>query len=345
MHLCDTKVSGTKKYYKIHGLGDNMGFFQTRNITKQYGRQKVLNDICLSAEQGEFVSILGESGSGKTTLLRIISGLEEQFTGEIFIGDSNITRLSAQKRGISMVFQESLLFPHLSAIENIEFGMKIRGVPKSRRYGEAKKLLELVQMQEHENKYPNQLSGGQKQRIAIARAVIVKPLLLLLDEPFFSLDANLRVNMCEFIRSIQRQTGITTILVTHDREEAMKISDRMALFHGGSIAQFDKPAMLYENPSDLYTASFMGDINILAEEEDYYMVIRPENVYLCNEAVEEHNSAVVKDLQYTGSRTKCKALYKDREIILFLPGNAEKVRIGDKIYITIDRNKIQKIKA
>ena len=311
-----------------------MSFFQIKNITKKYGELKVLNDISLSAKQGEFISILGESGSGKTTLLRIISGLEGQFAGEIFLKDRNITKLSTQRRGVSMVFQE-----------NIEFGLKIRGVTKSQRYREAKNLLELVQMDRHENKYPHQLSGGQKQRIAIARAVIVKPLLLLLDEPFSSLDANLRVDMCDFIRNIQRQTSITTILVTHDREEAMKISDRIALLYGGEIAQFDEPVKLYEKPSDLYTASFMGDVNILVEEESYYLAVRPENIRLSSSDREGCNSAIVKDLQYTGSRTKCKALYEDKEISFFLAGNAEKVKISSKIYIEIDKSKILKIKA
>jgi len=345
LHLFNTKISRRKIYYEIHALGDDMNFFQIKNITKKYGKLKVLNDISLSAKQGEFISILGESGSGKTTLLRIISGLEGQFAGEILLKDRNITKLSTQRRGVSMVFQDYLLFPHLNAIENIEFGLKIRGVTKSQRYREAKNLLELVQMDRHENKYPHQLSGGQKQRIAIARAVIVKPLLLLLDEPFSSLDANLRVDMCDFIRNIQRQTSITTILVTHDREEAMKISDRIALLYGGEIAQFDEPVKLYEKPSDLYTASFMGDVNILAEEEGYYLAVRPENIRLSSSDREGCNSAIVKDLQYTGSRTKCKALYEDKEISFFLAGNAEKVKISSKIYIEIDKSKILKIKA
>lgn len=322
-----------------------MSFFRAESITKQYGSLRVLDRIGLDIAQGEFISILGESGSGKTTLLRIISGLEEKHQGEIFLDGRNITGLAVQKRGVAMVFQDYLLFPHLNAIENIEFGLKIRGVAKKQRYEEAKKLLQLVQMEEHEGKYPHQLSGGQKQRIAIARAVIVKPLLLLLDEPFSSLDVNLRVDMCDFIRGIQKQTGITTILVTHDREEAMKISSRIALLHKGRITQFDEPARLYEKPLDLYTAAFMGDINLLSEEAGFYSAVRPENIALCGEEGKDRISAVVTDLQYTGSRTKCKAERDGREISLFLAGNAEAVKIGSNIYIEIDSSKILKIKA
>lgn len=322
-----------------------MSFFEVKGITKKYGDMKVLDGISISAEQGEFISILGESGSGKTTLLRIIAGLEDKFEGEVFLGGQAISKLPTQKRGVSMVFQDYLLFPHLTAIENIEFGLKIRGIGKGRRSEEASKLLKLVQMEEHKDKYPHQLSGGQKQRIAIARAVIVKPSLLLLDEPFSSLDANLRIDMCDFIRSVQKQTGITTILVTHDREEAMKISNKIALFNKGRITQFDVPSGLYEKPVDMYTAGFMGDINILSEAGGFFRIVRPEDIHISEEGREGAFGVIVKDLQYAGSRTKCKVMHEGREILLFIAGNDDNIEIGSKINIRINQQKILEIKA
>lgn len=235
-----------------------------QNITKTMNGQKVLERIHLQAEEGTFLSILGPSGAGKTTLLRIIAGLAKPDTGRLFIQNQEMTEVPAEKRNLGYVFQSPLLFPHMSIQENIRFGMEAKGWSRKRMEEKTAQLLQLLRIEGLETRRPGQISGGQQQRAAIARALAPAPRLLLMDEPFSSLDAQLRTEMGAWIREIQRATGVTTVFVTHDRNEAMALSDKIALLSEGRVIQQDTPRNLYLRPVKQMAALFMGPCNFIA---------------------------------------------------------------------------------
>lgn len=232
-------------------------------VAKQFAGRNVLHDISLTLSPGEFLSLLGPSGCGKTTLLRIIAGFERADQGRVCLGDLDIGRLPANQRNIGMVFQAYSLFPNMTATENVRFGLRVRKVNAAEQRRRAAEMLELVGLGEHAGKYPNQLSGGQQQRVALARALAIQPALLLLDEPLSALDAQVRVQLREEIRRIQRETGITTVFVTHDQEEALSISDRVAVMHQGEVVQIGAPASIYQNPTHGFVARFIGVSSVL----------------------------------------------------------------------------------
>ncbi|MFC6464113.1 ABC transporter ATP-binding protein [Marinilactibacillus sp. GCM10026970] len=228
------------------------------NVQMSYGDKNVLNHINFNIPEGKLVSILGPSGCGKSTTLMLISGLTFPSSGKILFGDKEVTKLDAVKRKVGMVFQNYALYPHLSVLENIMFPLKMEKMPKKEREARALELAELVQILDHVHKKPKQLSGGQQQRVAIARALAKEPSILLMDEPLSNLDARLRIEMREEIRRIQQETGVTTIFVTHDQEEALSISDEVMVLNEGAIQQYSDPITLYNKPNNQFVAQFLG---------------------------------------------------------------------------------------
>jgi putative spermidine/putrescine transport system ATP-binding protein len=240
-----------------------MAFLEIRNIQKSFGATQVVRDFNLDVESGEFVSFLGPSGCGKTTVLRMVAGFEEPSQGRIVVAGKDITNLRPNQRNIGMVFQAYALFPNLTVAQNIGFGLKVAGMARADIDARVGEMLGIIKLPQLGDRYPYQLSGGQQQRIALARALAPKPKLLLLDEPLSALDAKVRVSLREEIRSIQKSLGITTIFVTHDQEEALSISDRIAVMYGGKAEQVGTPFEIYNKPETKFVANFVGTLNVL----------------------------------------------------------------------------------
>jgi putative spermidine/putrescine transport system ATP-binding protein len=239
-------------------------YLELRNLSKSYdGHSKALDDVSLTAAKGEFITFLGPSGSGKTTTLMLVAGFEAASAGDILIDGRSIGRVPPHKRGIGVVFQNYALFPHRNAAENVAFPLLMRKLPKQQALAKAKDMLALVGLERFGDRYPREMSGGQQQRVALARALVFDPALLLLDEPLGALDKNLREQMQIEIKSVQRRLGVTTIFVTHDQSEAMAMSDRIVVFEGGRIRQVGAPLDIYQHPSSVFVARFVGDSNIL----------------------------------------------------------------------------------
>jgi ABC-type Fe3+/spermidine/putrescine transport system ATPase subunit len=234
-----------------------------RAVSKRFGAREVLKTLTLEIVSGEFLTLLGESGSGKTTLLRLIAGFEQLTAGEIWMHGMRLDTLPPYKRRVNTVFQQYALFPHLNVSENVAYGLQAAGTPKTEVAARVKDALAMVRMQEYAAAKPTKLSGGQQQRIALARALVNRPGLLLLDEPLSALDANLRKEMQSELKSLQREVGITFLFVTHDQEEAMALSDRIALLRNGALEQVASPREIYARPATAYTAQFIGQTNLL----------------------------------------------------------------------------------
>ena len=234
-----------------------------RNVTKKYGVVKAVNDVSFTVEAGSLVTLLGPSGCGKTTTLRMIAGLEQSSGGQIFIGNQDVTNLSVMDRDVSMVFQSYALFPHMSVIENVAYGLREQGYKKKEAYEKAEDGMAMVGLTGFGQRMPNQLSGGQQQRVAVARALVLKPKVLLFDEPLSNLDAKLRRKVREEIRELQQKLGITSIYVTHDQEEAMAVSDKIIVMNDSVISQHGTPHELYEEPKNLFIADFIGDATLV----------------------------------------------------------------------------------
>ncbi|MFW2176395.1 MULTISPECIES: spermidine/putrescine ABC transporter ATP-binding protein PotA [unclassified Moraxella] len=235
---------------------------QIRHISKAYGDTKILNDINLDIYDGEFLTLLGPSGCGKTTLLRLIGGFEMPNGGSMHLDGVDIANLPAEQRPINTVFQQYALFPHMNVYDNIAYGLKLKKVPKAEIDQRVREALAMVQLEHTINRRPQDLSGGQQQRIAIARAVVNRPKMLLLDEPLSALDAKMRVQMQSELKRLQREIGITFVFVTHDQEEALSMSDRIAVMKSGVFQQIDTPIGIYESPANLFTANFIGETNL-----------------------------------------------------------------------------------
>ena len=233
------------------------------NVSKQFGSFKALDQVNLEVKRGSLVSLLGPSGSGKSTLLRVIAGLEAPDTGKIWISGNDATRKSVQNRNIGFVFQHYALFKHLTIRENIAFGLNIRKAQKGRTKARVDELLELIQLSGLGNRYPSQLSGGQRQRVALARALAIEPEVLLLDEPFGALDAKVRKDLRAWLRRLHDEVGVTAVLVTHDQEEAMEVSDEIVVMNKGRVEQVGKAAEIYDQPASAFVMSFIGPVNVL----------------------------------------------------------------------------------
>lgn len=245
-------------------------------LTKMYNKTDGVEDIDLTVNKGELLTLLGPSGCGKTTILRAIGGFIKADRGEIILDGKDISNMPPEKRPTSMVFQSYNLWPHMTVYENLSFGLRLKKEKKEVIKEKTNKVLDLVRMTGSEGKFPSQLSGGQQQRVAIARALIMNPSLLLLDEPFSALDAKIRQQMREELKKIQKEMGITIVFVTHDQEEAMTISDRIVVMNKGVIEQIGSPEEIYDKPSSVFVASFIGTMNFL-KEENSYKAARPEN--------------------------------------------------------------------
>jgi spermidine/putrescine transport system ATP-binding protein len=236
---------------------------EVRSVAKSFGPREVLKHISLEIASGEFLTLLGESGSGKTTLLRLIAGFEQPSSGEIWMSGERLDTLPPYKRRVNTVFQNYALFPHLTVQENVAYGLEVSGAAKPEIPGRVNEALQMVKMQEFAASRPAKLSGGQQQRVALARALVNRPKLLLLDEPLSALDANLRKQMQGELKSLQRELGITFLFVTHDQDEAMALSDRIALLKDGGLEQVASPREIYAHPATSYTAEFIGQTNLL----------------------------------------------------------------------------------
>ena len=264
---------------------------QLRNIKKSFGSTSVLKGIDLDVAQGEFITLLGASGCGKTTIIRIIAGLETPDEGQVLLDGQDITDLTPEKRNVNTIFQNYALFPHMNVADNISYGLKIRKVPKAERRARAEQMLDLVQMSGRADRKVSALSGGQKQRVAIARAVINEPKVLLLDEPLGALDLKLRREMQLELKRMQKKLGITFIYITHDQEEAINMSDRIAVMHEGLFEQIGTPDEVYYRPKTSYVANFVGNANIFRENGKTF-AIRSENVQITEKTGVTEDAAV-----------------------------------------------------
>lgn len=266
-----------------------MDYLRITGLSKTFGKTTVLDRIALDVAEGELVTLLGPSGCGKSTLLRCIAGLTAPDQGRIHVAGSDITPVASQQRGIGMVFQSYALFPNLTVLGNIGFGLKMQRLPADQIAGRVEAIIALVELGGHEHKLVHQLSGGQRQRVALARALVVRPRILLLDEPLSALDARIRKMLQEEIRRIQQQLKLTTIFVTHDQEEALILSDRIVVMDGGRIVQQGAAETIYARPATAFVARFIGNVNLLDARQadavlglpiDGQLAIRPESIEL-----------------------------------------------------------------
>jgi len=335
------------------------------NVTKLYGRVRAAYKISLEVKHGELFTLLGPSGCGKTTTLRIIAGFEIPDEGRVYFDEEDVTDLPPYKRETGMVFQNYALWPHMTVWENVAYGLKIRRLPKSEVRRRVREVLELVKLEGLESRYPHQLSGGQQQRVALARALVIEPKVLLLDEPLSNLDAKLRVEMREELKKLQKRLGITTIYVTHDQEEAMALSDRIAVMNQGEILQVGTPREVYERPRNVFVATFIGRSSTIEGEvkavdprrgevevvweggvlrgvpstdaglkpgDKAYCVLRPEEFRL-EKPKEPHNEfeGVAEWLAFVGSRLEVRVRISEGNTVLLSLDPDGEVAIGQRI--------------
>jgi sulfate/thiosulfate transport system ATP-binding protein len=279
-----------------------------RHISKRFGDFVALDDVSLETGAGSLTALLGPSGSGKSTLLRLIAGLETPDTGTVFIAGENVTVRSPQDRGIGFVFQHYAAFKHLTVYENIAFGLKIRKRPKAEIRERVKQLLELVQLQGLADRYPAQLSGGQRQRMGLARALAIDPEVLLLDEPFGALDARVRAELRIWLRRLHDETHTTTVIVTHDQEEAMEVADEVVVMNQGRVEQVADPRELYENPANEFVMSFVGQVNRFDDS-----FVRPHDVELTVEANGSTSEALIERIVHLGFEIRVELVRDDGE--------------------------------
>ena len=286
------------------------------NVTKLFGDIAAVNGISLDIVDGEFFSMLGPSGSGKTTCLRMIAGFESPTSGEVRLHGKDVSGLPPYDRDVNTVFQDYALFPHMTVAENVAYGLMVRRVPTRDREQRVVEALEMVHLEGHSERKPSQLSGGQRQRVALARALVNRPSVLLLDEPLGALDLKLRQAMQIELKTLQREVGITFIYVTHDQEEALTMSDRLAVFNHGRIEQVGSPSEVYESPRNAFVASFVGTSNVISGElaqrltgSSAAFTVRPEKIAFVDPATEPRpgalvTSGVVSDVVYLGMFTR-----------------------------------------
>ena len=326
------------------------------DLHRSFGTNVALDGLSLTIAPGELVALLGPSGCGKTTALRIVAGLDEPDSGRVVVGGKDVTFVTANKRGMGMVFQAYSLFPHLTSQENVEFGLKLRGVDGAIRSAKAREMLDLVGLAEFANRYASQLSGGQQQRVALARALAIEPAVLLLDEPLSALDAKVRGQLRDEIRRIQLEVGTTALFVTHDQEEALAIADRVGVMNEGKLAQLDAPEELYARPADSFVAAFVGLMNRLVctvtggqteilgssvktlensvENGPGIALIRPEQLSI--EAVDT-GTARVKHLSFLGSFSRATVSLADGTILLAqIPAaEASRLTLGSRVNVAV----------
>jgi putative spermidine/putrescine transport system ATP-binding protein/spermidine/putrescine transport system ATP-binding protein len=334
-------------------------------VTKRFGQSVAVDQLNLDISEGSFFSLLGPSGCGKTTSLRMIAGFETPDEGDVFIRGQNVTRIVPHKRDFAMVFQNFALFPHMSVAENVAFGLKMTGVGKAEREQRAREALAMVRLPQFADRYPKQLSGGQQQRVAIARAIVMRPAVLLLDEPLGALDKNLREEMQVELRSLQQDLGIATVFVTHDQEEALTLSDTIAVMRDGRIEQRGSPADVYERPVNRFVATFLGASNLLRgrilgtgktaridaggiaiplgeatghDGDEIEIAIRPERMSVQPQGA-AGIPAVIKAIVYKGATVSLYCDASGDERVVFVPGGHPSLtglKTGASIVLSFD---------
>ena len=342
-----------------------MNGIEIKNLTKDFGGSIAVNDVSFRVPEKSFTVLLGPSGCGKSTLLRMICGLEASTSGKIFINSKDVTSLEAAKRGVSMVFQSYALFPHLSVKENIQFGLKVRKVPKAERVLRTKEAADVVGLSGLLDRKPANLSGGQRQRVALARTIVSEQSVCLMDEPLSHLDAKLRAEMREEIRNLQQRLGLTVVYVTHDQVEAMSMADQIVLLDQGEIVQIGSPAEIYTKPKSVFSARFVGvpPMNILdmnkvsgvdfsikslekpnVKTEVQYIGVRPEHISISKRGL----PVTVFGMDYFGGETVVRVHYHDN-IIYMRCANQPDIKTGDELKIAwpdaqvhiFDKNKVR----
>ncbi|EKO3430385.1 ABC transporter ATP-binding protein [Vibrio fluvialis] len=339
-----------------------MSYVSVQQLTKRFGDNTVFESIQFDIQQGEFITLLGPSGCGKSTLLRSLAGLNPVDSGSIIVGGEDITHAAPQKRGIGMVFQSYALFPNMTVAGNIGFGLKMQGLDKATMAREVAQVIELVALQGKEECYPHQLSGGQRQRVALARALVVKPRILLLDEPLSALDAKIRKHLRQQIRDIQKELNLTTIFVTHDQEEAMTMSDRIFLMHQGKIVQQGSPESIYTQPANEFVAGFMGHYNLVDATQaktlfnldtPWKVAIRPESIYVAEHGrhygahISAPQRAVIKSHQLLGNVIRYHVAVDECELTVdTLNRSSERLLpSGSALELRFNLNEIQPVSA
>tara|TARA_Y100000590_G_scaffold253982_1_gene285254 strand:- start:1 stop:1080 length:1080 start_codon:yes stop_codon:yes gene_type:complete len=339
-----------------------------------YGKNHVIKNISIDIKPGEFFTFLGPSGCGKTTLLRLVAGFESASKGKVIIGENDVTTLPPWKRNVGMVFQNYALWPHMTVFKNVAFGLEQKKIDKKQIFDLVKNSLELVGLEGYENRRPSQLSGGQQQRVALARTLVVKPTILLLDEPLSNLDAKLRIQMRKDILKLQRKLGITTIFVTHDQEEANVMSDRMAIINNGNLEQLGEPEFLYNNPINSFTANFLGTTNTLEgevikkdgklkfvskenieienvnfKEGKCKILLRPQNFYINNKENEDQIirlKGTIIEKEFMGNIIRYTVNVKENKIFVDIVQeyNSSTYKINDEIELSFKVSKLRFIK-
>jgi sulfate transport system ATP-binding protein len=281
------------------------------DVTKRFGDFVALDDVSVAIPEGSLTALLGPSGSGKSTLLRVIAGLEEPDAGQVLLGDDDVTRRPARARGVGMVFQHYAAFKHMTVWENVAFGLKVRKRPKAEIENRVHELLELVQLEGLAKRYPAQLSGGQRQRMALARALAVDPEVLLLDEPFGALDARVRKELRAWLRRLHDEVHVTTIIVTHDQEEAMEVAGQIVVINQGRVEQIGTPRELYESPANEFVMSFVGPVNKIGDT-----FVRPRDISLSLEPDDEGTEAMVERVVHLGFEVRAELVRDDGQHLL-----------------------------
>jgi sulfate transport system ATP-binding protein len=308
--------------FLIHGQAwfTVMGI-RVSHVSKSFAGLAAVNDISLDVDSGSLVALLGPSGCGKSTLLRMIAGLDRADRGQIFINGEEATRRSVQEREVGFVFQHFALFKHRTVRDNIAFGLELRRWPKAKIQRRVDELLHLVQLQGYESRYPSQLSGGQRQRVSLARALAVEPRVLLLDEPFSALDAKVRKELRGWLRHLHEGMQVTTIIVTHDQEEAMEVADRIVVMNEGRVEQIGSPSEIYDNPASPFVMRFVGEVNVLAEREPDpdgtgdSLFVRPHDIDLLPTPSASTIPAVLKRLIHLGRDVQAELVLDDGQHI------------------------------
>ena len=305
-----------------------------RGLTKHFGATKAADSIDLDIFAGEFITLLGPSGSGKTTVLRMIAGFERPDSGTVTIAGEDVTNLPPYERDVNTVFQDYALFPNMTVLANIEYGMKVKKVAKDERRQRALDALASVQLSGFEERKPAQLSGGQRQRVALARALVNRPKVLLLDEPLGALDLKLREQMQLELKTLQRELGITFIFVTHDQEEAMTMSDRIAVFNAGRIEQLDKPEIIYKKPATQFVTQFVGQTNAL-NIDGKSLRVRPEHMTVGTKKTAGSNSISGKlfDIIFAGAISRYVVKTDDGQTIVVTNSNSE-LKPGEAVVVS-----------
>ncbi|WP_210603044.1 ABC transporter ATP-binding protein [Brevibacterium oceani] len=325
-----------------------------RGVERRFGEVAAVDGVDLDIAEGEFFSMLGPSGSGKTTVLRLIAGFDEPTAGTIELAGKPVHHLASYDRDVNTVFQDYALFPHLNVIENVEFGLRVRRIAKAKRRQLAREALERMRLGALETRRPGELSGGQRQRVALARAFVVDPKVLLLDEPLGALDKKLREQMQIELKDLQRNLGITFVFVTHDQEEALTLSDRIAVFNDGKIQQVDTPENLYSAPATEFVASFVGTSNLFDEQAAHRLLglsgtytIRPENLrFIAAESGRPGRlSGTVRNRMFIGSSHRTIVDVEELEISVLEPAGSPNREIGDAVAIDFNDADVRKLRT